>query len=47
MKENFIEDSQELALGNSKYVEYNQRFAIQREQYIARVLRDVNESNKK
>jgi len=47
VKENFIEDSQELALGNSKYVEYNQRFAIQREQYIARVLRDVNESNKK
>ena len=47
VKENFIEESQELALGNSKYLEYNQRFAIQREEYITKVLGDVNESNKK
>ena len=47
VKENFIEESQELALGNSKYLEYNQRFAIQREEYITKVLNDVNESNKK
>lgn len=45
IKEDFIEETQELALKTSKYIECNQRFATKREQFVARIIADVNKVN--
>ena len=42
MKEEFIEETQVLALKNSKYIDYNQRFAVRREEYVAHILKEVS-----
>ena len=42
LKEEFIEETQVLALKNSTYIEYNQRFAIRREQFVTHILDEVN-----
>jgi len=47
MKEDFIEETQQLALSNSRYVEYHQRFSVQRDQYISRLLNDVNRTHER
>ena len=46
MKEEFIEETQELALKNSKYIEYNQRFSSRREQLMCHMLDEVSKVHK-
>ena len=47
MKEIFIDETQKLALSNSKYIEYNQRFALRREEFICQLLGDVSKLKEK